>query len=531
LNVSFYFLLTMPTFKRLSFCVLAFFVAEGAYAQNPLKDTVRTANTADTTRAVNPTVKAANQPSIPADGVWSLQECVDYALVYNITIKQSQLDVLSSQASLNQSKAGILPSINASASYQYSSGRSLNPYTNTYEDQVIQSNPLNLSANMNLFSGFQQINTIRQFMLARQANQLTVEQNKNITSLNVALNYLQTVQNKELVQVAQLQVASSQAQVERTEKLVNAGALPLNNLLDLKAQLANDQVALVTAENNLQIARLNLMQTMNLPANQNFDVELIQVGDPALTPYDANAQQIYEIAENSQPNVKSADLFIQSARRGVAAAKGGLYPSLSLGAFIGGNYSTAFTQFSPDGGSRTTTEPLSAGPGSAVYVNNNGTQLPVMVTRTTLTGSDVITPYFDQLRNTQNKGFRITLNIPIFNGWQQRTLVANAVIRQKSFEYAAQNARIQLRQNIEQAYTNMTLAQQQYVAFRDQVQALELSFKAAQARFDVGALNSLDYTLAKNNFNRAQANLVQAKYNFVFRTKVLDFYQNKPLNF
>jgi outer membrane protein len=143
----------------------------------------------------------------------------------------------------------------------------------------------------------------------------------------------------------------------------------------------------------------------------------------------------------------------------------------------------------------------------------------------------VIPPYFDQLRNTQNKGFRITLNIPIFNGWQQRTLVANAVIRQKSFEYAAQNARIQLRQNIEQAYTNMKLAQQQYVAFRDQVQALELSFKAAQARFDVGALNSLDYTLAKNNFNRAQANLVQAKYNFVFRSKVLDFYQNKPLNF
>jgi outer membrane protein len=512
----------MPNLKPLSCCLLALLAVEGAYAQSTVTDT---------TQAVNPTVKAASQPSIPSDGVWSLQECVDYALVYNIAIKQSQLDVLASQASLNQSKAGILPSVNASASYQYSSGRSLNPYTNTYEDQVIQSNPLNLNANMNLFSGFQQINTIRQNLLARQANQLTVEQNKNITSLNVSLGYLQMVQNKELVEVARLQVASSKAQVERTEKLVNAGALPQNNLLDLKAQLANDQVALVTAENNLQIARLNLMQNMNLPANQNFDVEVIQIADPGLETYGISPQQVYEIAEQSQPNIRSADLFIQSAKRGVAAARGGLFPSLSLGAFIGGNYSTAFTQFNPDGGSVTTTSPLSFGPNSTVFVNNNGTQLPVMVTTTTLTGSDVITPYFDQLRNTQNKGFRITLNIPIFNGWQQRTVVANAVIRQKSFEYTAQNARIQLRQTIEQAYTNMTLAAQQYVAFRDQVQALDLSFRAAQTRFDVGALNSLDYTLAKNNLNRAQANLVQAKYNYVFRTKVLDFYQNKPLSF
>jgi outer membrane protein len=215
----------------------------------------------------------------------------------------------------------------------------------------------------------------------------------------------------------------------------------------------------------------------------------------------------------------------------VAAARGGLLPSLSLGAFVGANYSTAFTQFNPDGGSVITTTPLSVGQNSSVYVDANGTRLPIMVTRTTPTGAEVITPYFDQLKNTQNKGFRITLSIPLFNGWQQRTLVANAVIRQKSLEYTAQNARIQLRQNIEQAYTNMTLAAQQYAAFRDQVQALELSFRAAQTRFDVGALNSLDYTLAKNNLNRAQANLVQAKYNYVFRAKVLDFYQNKPLTF
>jgi outer membrane protein len=520
----------MFTFNRLPFCVLACFIAGSVHAQNPLKDTTKVSTT---TQAANPTVKAASEPVIPTDGVWSLQECVDYALVYNIAIKQSQLSVLSSQAYLNQSKAGILPSINASASYQYSTGRSLNPYTNTYDDQVIKSNPLSLNANMNLFSGFQQINTIRQYMLLQQANQLTVEQNKNITSLNVALGYLQMLQNKELVEVAQFQVGSTKAQVERTEKLVNAGSLPQNNLLDLKAQLANDEVALITAQNNLQLARLNLMQTMNLPANQSFEVESIRLNDPSLASYGISSQSIYEIAQNSQPNIQSADLTVQSNQRAVLVAKGGLYPSLSLGAFYGGNYSTSFTQFNPDGGSAITKLPITAlaglGLNSKVFVN--GIQSAVEVEQTTQTGSRSITPYFDQLKNTQNKGFRLTLSIPIFNGLQRRTQVAQAVIQQKNSEYTAQNARIQLRQNIEQAYTNMTLAAQQYVAYKNQVEALELSFKSAEIRFNVGALNSLDFTLAKNNLNRAQANLVQAKYNYVFRTKVLDFYQNKPLSF
>ncbi|MES2733500.1 MAG: TolC family protein [Bacteroidota bacterium] len=522
----------MLTCRRLPFCVLACLITGSVHAQNPLKDTTRVATTADTTRAVNPTVKAAAQPVVPTDGVWSLQECVDYAIVYNIAIKQSQLTVLSSQASLNQSRASILPNINASTSYQYSTGRVVNPRTNAYEDQTVQSNPLSLDANMNLFSGFQQINTIRQYMLLQQANQLTVEQNKNITSLNVALGYLQVLQNKELVGVAQIQVASTQAQVVRTEKLVNAGSLPQNNLLDLKAQLANDELSLVTAQNNLQLARLNLMQTMNLPANRTFDIESIRLNDPSMASFGISSQDIYEIAQNSQPNILSADLTVQSNQRAVAVARGGLLPSLSFGASIGSAYSTSFKKPIPDGSSTTEVGPYSGiDPNTSVYVDVNGSKIPVMIATTTFHTKDVIVPYFDQLDKSQNKGFRFTLSIPIFNGLQRRTQVANAVIQQKNSEYTAQNTRIQLRQSIEQAYTNMTSSAQQYIAYKNQVEALELSFKSAEIRFNVGALNSLDFTLAKNNLNRAQANLVQAKYNYVFRAKVLDFYQNKPLTF
>ena len=331
-----------------------------------------------------PKTETTALPVIPADGVWSLQACVDYALVYNIAIKQSQINVVSSQTYLNQSKAGILLSINASASYQYSASRSLNPYTNVYEDQVIRSNPLSLNASMNLFSGFQQINTIRQYLLAHQANQLTVEQNKNITSLNVALGYLQMLQNQELVEVAQLQVVNTQGQVERTEKLVSAGSLPQNSLLDLRAQLANDQLALVTAQNDLQLARLNLMQTMNLPDNQTFEIESIRLDAPTTAPYGISSQEIYEIAQQSQPNILSADLRVQSSRRAVSVAKGGLFPSLSLGAFYGGNYSTSFVQFVPDGTPTTEVGRYSdiVDPNTSVYVNAEGTQLPVMVAKT-----------------------------------------------------------------------------------------------------------------------------------------------------
>ncbi|MBC7920869.1 MAG: TolC family protein, partial [Ferruginibacter sp.] len=466
-----------------------------------------------------------------ADGKWSLQECVDYALVYNIAIKQTQLTVLSSQAAINQSYAGLLPSVNGSASYSISTGRSLNTFTNTYQDNSVRSSPLSLNANLNLFSGFQQINLIRQNLLARQANQLSVEQQKNLTALDVALNYVQVLQGQELVEVSRFQVASTQGQVDRTEKLVNAGALPQTSLFDLKAQLANDQVALVTAQNNMQLYRLALMQTMNLPANQNFDVEKIVVDDPATQEYELSSQALYDLAVESQPNIRGADKLVESSRRGVLVAKGGLYPSLSLGGFYGGSYANIVNDFLPDGQTATVVAPLTVGPNSSVFVENGGQRSPVFVSQTTNTGRERVTPYLDQLRRTERKVIQLSLNIPIFNGFQTRYRIATAVIQQKSNELAAQNARIQLRQTIEQAYTNMRLAAQQFLAYTQQVEALSVSFKAAESRFNTGALNSFDFALQKNNLNRAQANLVQSKYNYVFRTKVLDFYQNKPLTF
>ncbi len=505
----------MFSFKHIPFYALTLLIVGNGYAQ----DTTSVTN-------ANPTVKAAaqTQTTIPADGVWSFMECVDYALVHNVTVLQANVNVLGAHANYIQALSGVLPTVQAQISGSYNEGRSINPFTNQPETQGFKSSNGGISANFNVFSGFQQINSIRQTNLSVQASQLDVQQSKNTVALNVSLNYLAVLQNKELVQVSQFQVASTQAQVERTEKLVNAGALPLNSLLDLKAQLANDQLALVTAQNNLQISHLNLMQNMNLPANQQFDVETIPLPDPTAQTYELAPQQLYDIAQNSQPNIRASDLRIQSAVRALQVARGGYYPSLFLGAYYGSNYSGANkTRFVPSSDGSTTLVPSNS------FVNFNGTLQPVLSPQPN--GTFQPFNFFDQYDNNKRTNFNATLTIPIFNGLQTRTRVNQAIVTKKTAEYTAQSTRITLRQNIEQAYTNMTLAAQQYNAYRDQVQALELSFKSAQSRFDVGALNSLDYTLAKNNLNRAQGNLVQAKYNYIFRTKVLDFFQDKPLSF
>jgi outer membrane protein len=460
---------------------------------------------------------------------WALQECVDYAFANNLAIRRSELQVRNSEALLFQSRAGQLPTVNAFADHSYRSGRIIDPFTNQFKEQQIQSNSFGANGRLNLFSGFQQRNLIKQNQTDVEANLLGVEQSKYDVALNVALGYLQVLSTKELLAVAINQVAQSELQVQRTEKLVNAGSQPQTNLLDLQAQLALDRASLVTAQNNFTIAKLNLMQAMNLPAQSTFDVQDVPVGDPNTSDYDKNPQQIYEIAEKTLPSVKSADMRVKSSRLGLAVARGGLYPTLSLNGSINTAYSSGAPKqrYVADGSGSTKVDV----PSETQYIDINGVRTPVIETQEIPNGSRQDFGYFDQLDFNLGKTVSLSLNIPIFSGWQTRTNISQSTILNKTNELDAQDIRIQLRQTIEQAYNSMLAAAATYNATREQVTALELAFRATESRFNVGLLNSVDYNLAKVNLDRARANLVSAKYDYVFRTKILDFYQNKPLSF
>ncbi|QHT69468.1 TolC family protein [Rhodocytophaga rosea] len=449
---------------------------------------------------------------------WSLQECVDYAFANSITIKRSELQVRNNEALLFQSKAGFLPTASVNGQHAYNFGRFVDPTTNQFTDITTQTNNFSLNSNLLLFQGGARLNDIKQSQTDVKASRLDVEQSKYDVALSVAVNYLQVLSNEELLVIAKNQVDQSQLQVERTQKLVEAGSLPQTNLLDLQSQLAIDKASLVTAQNNLNISKINLMQAMNLPAQSNFNIVRVELPDPNLDPYQQNTEEIYKIAQQTLPSVQSADLKVKSSEYGVASARGFLYPRLSVGAGFNTYYSDQ-RNLNILNGSRTETIGFVNGDAASPVV----TQVPNFISEKY--------SFRDQLKDNLGKYISVNLSIPILNGWQTRTQISRSIVLRETSKLDAQNTRILLRQNIELAYNNMLAAAASYNSFREQVASLDLAFKATESRFNVGLLNSVDYNLAKVRLAGAQANLIQAKYNYIFRTKILDFYQNKPLSF
>ena len=462
------------------------------------------------------------------EGKISLQQAIDVALQNNIQVKQNNLNADIGVNNLNQARFNRLPQVNGSFSQSISFGRTIDPFTNLYIEQQVGFQNFGLNAGVQIFGGYQLQNAIKQSEYNLQAAKMDVQTTKDNIALNVVLAYLAILNNEDLLAIAKNQIVLTKLQVERTEKLVNAGALPQTNLLDLKAQLANDEGSIVNAENALDLSKLSLLQLMNVNIMQDIQLDRITLATPGSDRYDATSQGIFDIALGFQPVIKAAELRVQSANMGIEIAKGALLPRLTFGGSLGTNYSSAAPnqRFIGDG-----TNSAVDIPSTKSFVLVNGAKQPVFTNTTIPGGSLQDFGYFNQLNFNLSRGLQLSLSVPIFNNYRAKTQVSNAVIQKKIQEYAVENTKLQLRQNIETAYNNMTAAAKRYAVTQRQVEALELAFKASESRFNVGALNSVDYNLAKTNLDRAKVNLVQNKYDYIFRTKILDYYQNKPLSF
>jgi outer membrane protein len=464
---------------------------------------------------------------VKAQERWTLQKAVDYALANNLTIRQRELQILNNQASLNQTKWQRYPTLSTNSNFGWNTGRSIDRFTNQFVTQTYNFNSWGVNANVPIFTGFQILNNIEQNKQLVEATKQDKEQARQEVALNTVLAYLNVVNNEELVEVAKLQVETSRQQLERTKKLVDAGSLPINNLYDLQSQLATDELTLVTNQNNVNLAKINLMQTMNLPLTENFQVERIAVPDPSTDPYPQNSAQVYEIALQSQPAIKAAKHRITGSQYSVKAARGSLLPTISGFLGISTNYvSTAPAQlFQGDGTSSLQQKTV------GYFINSDGSKQPVFADVQVSNGTYKDNTYFDQLSFNRSTNYGLSLQIPILNGYQARTQISRNLIQQRQNEYSLEQAKITLRQNIEQAYVNMVAAAQRYRANTEAVNAQQQAFNATKARFEAGLLNSVDFSLSQTRLGTAKANLVQAKYDYVFRAKILDFYQNKPLTF
>lgn len=450
--------------------------------------------------------------------IWNLPQCIEYGIENNINIQQSNLTVQNSENNYIQSKIARYPSVNASATQGLLFGRSIDPFSNSFVNESIRSNNLGIFASWTIFNGFQQQNTIERNQLTIEANKLTVQQSEYDVSLNIALAYLNILLAQELLDASKHQVEATTEQLERTQKLYDAGAVAINEVVDLEAQLANEKLNIVTSENDLRLATLNLMQFMNFPATDNFEVQGVEIEDFEATPYPETSEEIYNTAVTTLPGVLSAEKSIEVSEREIEIAEGGLYPTVTLDGSLTSGYSSAQMLFDR----QTVLETVPIG-----TVDGTGQTVSATVPNTITNAQDY--PFTDQINDNFSQALTLRVQIPIFNGKQVRTNIANSKISVDNARLVAENTRIQLRQDIEQAYNNTIAAANTYNAQKSQVDALELALETAQRRLDAGAGNIVEFNVAKNNLNAATSRLIRAKYDYLFRTKVLDFYQNKPL--
>jgi len=447
----------------------------------------------------------------------SLQQCVETALKNNFDVQQNDFRMRSADVNWKQAKLNLLPNLNGSANQGISDGRTIDPITNTYINQQYSFANFGLSSGVTLFQGLALQNMIKEQSLNYQASKMDWQQSKDNATIMVILAYLTVLNNEDLLTQAQNQAALSQKQVDRLEILNQQGAITPSDLTDLKGQLSNDQLSIINSKNAVETAKINLCQLMNIPYDKNMELEKINAESYAVK-YEQTSEDIYKTALQQFAQVKAVDFRKQSADKAVKVARGQLYPLLSFNANFNTTYSSAATTSIYQSTTEITTPD---------YVLQGGLKNPVIHPQDNYSTQKI--SYSDQLRNNVGNDFGLNLRVPIFNQWYQRNQIKLAKINVQNADLVAKTTKTQLQQNIEQAYANMTSAADRYKTLLDGVAAYNESFRAAEIRFNNGVGTSVDYLAVKNRLDQANINLISAKYDYVLRTKVLDYYQGKPL--
>jgi outer membrane protein len=427
--------------------------------------------------------------STQAQETWSLLKCIDYALQNNIQIKQQALNSNYYQNELNQAKQNRLPNLNAGLQNNMNYGRTLGS-DNTYLNINSNSTSGNLSANVTLWNGFTLNNAIKRADLDLQASLADLDKAKNDIMLNIAAAYLEILYAQELQTVAEDVLKITQLQIDRTNKLVDAGSLARGSLFEIEAQAAREELDVVNAQNRVQLDYLALYQLLELPSTESFKIEKPVLPEIGANMSLMNSMEIFRSSVSRMPEVKSAEFKLGSSKKQLQIAKGNLYPTLSLGASYYNMYNNKYTYMTPPFGTMS---------------------------------------FKDQINSNQRYGFGLSLNIPIFNRFQVRNGISNAQIQVENNELQLQNTKNLLRKDIEQAYTNALAAFKRYLANQKTVIASKEAFRYTEEKFNVGMVNSVEYDQSKNNLSKAQSDLLQAKYEYIFRTKILDFYNGKKI--
>ena len=422
---------------------------------------------------------------------WSLEACINYAYANNLQLKQKMEEQEARKVELHTSKHSWLPAVNANMGQSFQFGRSTSK-SGVIVDQNAANTTFNINLDMPIFDGFKIPNDIAARKLDLQAAIESLNKAKEDLAVNIASYYLQVLYNKELQRVAQLQVDLDREQVNKTEAMVNAGKVPLSQLYDIKAQLARDEVTLTEATNNVQLALLDLAQSLELErSDRSFDIVTPQITDAVAENMSSilPPETIFDQAVTFKPQIKEQEYLLESQKRMLKVAQAGYYPKLNFGA----SYSNGYYH-------------------------------------TSMGGEFADTRSFgDQLKQNGQKIVGFSLSIPLFNRFQVRNSVRSARIGINNQQLLLENSKKTLYKEIQQAYYNATAAQEKYTASDKSVASSREAFSYAQARYEAGKSTVFEFNEAKTKYAQSLAEQAQAKFDFIFRTKILDFYRGTPL--
>ncbi|HEX7412617.1 MAG TPA: TolC family protein [Bacteroidia bacterium] len=450
--------------------------------------------------------------------VWTLRACVDTAFKKNVALNQGIIISEINKYTLSQSKAAVLPNLNLTDNPNFTKGYAIDPYTYQYTTQNLQVNNLSLNSTVTLFNGYLLMNTIKQNRLVYDASVENTEKLKNDLRLNVLGAYMQVLMDYDAIDVAQSQVEEDSIQIEQTKKFVEFGKVAELNLFQIQSQLASDKLAKVNAENQLQLDKLTLFQFMEIPVKSDFEIERIPIKE-LFPEIPIPTDEIQKIAENIMPQIKSASLSTYAAIYSLKMAKSGWYPKLTMTGYLKTGYSSLRSNI---------TEKINYETQTIGYLNGNPAQ-PVIGQIPVTSINSQKESFQDQFKNNFSQAVGFSLTVPIFNNLQVACSVAVAKANIKNAKLNELQTRNDLRKSIETAYTNQVSSGKKLIATQEQMALEKKTYHDMEKKFAFGAIDATSFLVEKNNYNKVSMSLIQAKYDYVLKAKIVDFYLGKPI--
>ena len=420
--------------------------------------------------------------NITAQEVWSLEKCIKYAYENNLHIKQQELVIQQNKNNLSQSKLNFIPSLSASVNHSMNWGKSVNIQDlEIIENQLSQGTSLNIGASIKLLDGLSKINTVKSNKVQVEASIQEIEKLKNELSITITQSYLQVLLSKQILITAKRNFQSIQEQRARTKKMVDAGSQAYSALLEIESLLATERLQVVNSSNQVKSNLLILIQLLDLEYNDTFNIE-----EPELSAIITNSpistyDELYNRSTNL-PQIKGAELALKNSKLQLAISKGRSYPTISFSAGYGAYYNT------------------------------------------TQEGA-----FLEQFNDSRNPSLGFNLSIPIFNNWTTNTNIRNSKLNVRNNEIELKRRHQTLYKEIQQAVNDALSLFEKCQASGDNVKSMAESFRYVEQKFNVGMLNGTDYTVAKTNLFKAESEYYQAKYQYLFQLKVIDFYKGIPI--